>query len=99
MRTWTTTAAGTTKETTDTFGLPWVFPMAGHRTATDTGFMWLHGDGPGSTKSRGALLRSIMAAGHLWAAAGAGFRDPWLSVPCTRRPWLHSLEAAGSTSE
>src|SRR5437868_3090622 len=94
-----TMADGMKSRVMEMYGRRREFPATGRRTATDTGFMYLPGDGPGSKTSRGDSRRSTMAAGHSYRAAGAGSPDqlPWSQS--TRQHWLHSLAVVGSALE
>src|SRR5690242_8007224 len=53
------------------------------------------GVGPGLMIRRGDLPHSIMAAGVMWAKAGRGFLDEWLSARFMRRRLWCSLAAHG----
>jgi hypothetical protein len=88
MKILTITANGARIQTTEMSGNLVVFPEIGLPIATDTGPMFLPGDGHGSKMSPGVSRPSTMDDGLSYKAAGAGFRDRLPYVRSTPLRWL-----------
>lgn len=82
-------------------GFPPVCSRAGRLTVSATGCGSRRGAGRGWMTRRGAMHRSIMAAGYSSAARGRGFRGPWSSrfVRFMRRRWWPGWEGRASESQ
>src|ERR1700730_4617835 len=93
-----TTVHGVKSQITVLFGIRARLQWAGLLIAMDTGTGLARGAGPGLTTSRGALRHSIMVAGHMSAALGAGARDLFTSVHFTDRRSLVLLVAVDLAS-
>src|SRR5579863_5253339 len=69
----TITVIGGTCRIMATSGFLLASPPDGRPTASDIGYGWRRGDGPGSKMSRGVLLHFTTGAGRKSVEVGAGF--------------------------
>src|SRR4029079_7882771 len=86
IRTWMTTVIGRMFQVTALSGFRG-FRSAGFRIMTAIWPGFLHGDGPGSTMRRGAMLRSITGDGERSALAAHGFQARSLFALFMRPHW------------
>jgi hypothetical protein len=88
VRTWTLTGRGPRGLTTVQCGFPPMSPRAGFPIGMAIGFSLNRGVGRGLRQSRGAMRRSIMAAGPTSARFGPGFPDlSWCGLYTPPRWW------------
>jgi hypothetical protein len=90
---WMSTEFGAMSRNMDTCGFPVRLSRGGRRITPGIGSGLLPGDGLGWTMLRGDSRLSIMAAGSITKALGAGLRDLIGSALTTLLHWWPGLEA------